>query len=117
MEEKGKERRKYNRYASNITSLCIKRSENQNNLEMDVIPIKNMGLGGVFLQTDIPYKTGTVIDIQFIVPEYTKPVTIRGKVVWVKVMDKTPGMGIEFISISDKDKDALVQFFNKLKQI
>lgn len=110
-----KDKRKFARHKANITSLCIKRSEDKKNLEMDIIPIKNIGLGGVFLQADVPYKAGTEIDIQFIVPDHTKPITIKCKVAWSKTQPDVPGMGVEFISISDEDKDILIEYFNNTR--
>jgi uncharacterized protein (TIGR02266 family) len=115
MELNFENRRKHVRRSLNVTSLCLKRDEGVNKLEMDVTPIRNIGLGGAFLQTDSPYQKNTCIDIQFILPEISKPITIRGKVAWTNIEGAVPGMGVEFISMSERDKNALAQYLQDLQ--
>jgi len=108
------DRRRYARHRTSLTSLCLKRDEGVQKLEMDILQIRNLGDGGAFLQTEMPYQENTRIDIQFIVPDHTRPITIKGRVAWVRKAPDEPGMGVEFIAINEADRDALAAFLKTI---
>ncbi|MFH1282246.1 MAG: PilZ domain-containing protein [bacterium] len=114
MDQDYSEKRRYPRKNTAITSLCIKRDLEQKKIEMDIVPIRNIAQEGVFLQTDVPYIKGTLVEVQFIVPDNPRPMAIKGKVMWFRNIGNRPGMGIQFVSISDRDKDELIRYLEKL---
>lgn len=72
----------------------------------------NVSQGGVFIESDLLYDEGEVIWFSFTLPNAME-IRTRGRVVWVKkdVSDDDPedrpGMGIEFLDLSDAERAAL----------
>ncbi len=69
----------------------------------------NINQGGLYIKTSKPLPPGTQINIQFLLPNNTRPIQVVGEVVWVN--EKTtkginPGMGIKF---GELDADAKAQ--------
>ena len=76
---------------------------------------KDLGEGGVFIQTKKPKSQGTVLDLTFTLPNSNQTLKTCGKVIWVQEpiegrKDLTPGMGIQFDSFSTEDRKILEQF-------
>lgn len=66
--------------------------------------IKDLGEGGVFVETFYPSRVGSKVDLEFHMEGGKNPLLVRGEVVWVRNPweSGTPGMGIRFLEISEE---------------
>ncbi len=73
---------------------------------------QNVSQGGVFIESDLLYDEGEVIWFSFTLPGAME-IRTRGRVVWTKKEvdpddpGDRPGMGIEFLDLSDAERAAL----------
>lgn|SRR5690606_3702551 len=80
----------------------------------------NVSEHGIFIQTDQPKKKGTLIELEFSLPDSNEKIKVLGKVMWVnpfrKDSDKNynPGMGIRFENLSDIDRETLLTSVKKV---
>ena len=65
-----------------------------NRINLD--PIKNIGKGGLFIETTVPFKVGEEILMSFNMQGYDRPLKIKGVVVRVDRL----GVGVEYRGIS-----------------
>ena len=72
----------------------------------------NVSQGGVFIESDLLYDEGEVIWFSFTLPGAME-IRTRGRVVWAKKEvneedpEDRPGMGVEFMDLSDSERAAL----------
>ncbi len=72
--------------------------------------IKNVSLGGVFIETEMPLAAGTHLEFCFSVPGRTDEVQAKGIVRWAndgRRPDEPIGMGIEFLEVMARTKTSL----------
>jgi type IV pilus assembly protein PilZ len=79
---------------------------------------KDLGTGGVFIQTDRPLPTGTNLDLTFTIPDSKETLLTRGTVIWCQPpvadqKDLTPGMGVQFNGFSDEQRRLLESFVTR----
>lgn len=76
----------------------------------------NVSTGGVFIETLNFLPHGTLIGVEFILPDRQKSIRCRGKVAWINhpEMIKNPnlpvGMGLQFLNISFDDMQTIRQY-------
>jgi len=81
---------------------------------------RNLGQGGLFIETEEPFTPGTDLHLSFILPEQSETVELMGKVRWVhkrvpgKPFHGVPGMGIQFQNPESKYKESLDHFFREI---
>ncbi len=79
--------------------------------------ILNISRGGIYIETFSPGELDTLLKLSFYLPDTGHTFEVTGRVAWGK-MDGTaegpPGMGIEFVDISDHDADMLENFVNSV---
>src|SRR5688500_10813921 len=73
---------------------------------------KDLGSGGVFIQTKKPLATGATLDLTFTIPDSKETLTAKGTVIWVQNpvaerKDLTPGMGVQFKGFSGSQRKTL----------
>lgn len=76
----------------------------------------NLSQNGIFIQTMDPEQPGTLVNIQFSLPD-NHIIRTRGEVIWVNSVEEVedePGMGIKFIGISNDDRDSILAALKKL---
>lgn len=78
---------------------------------------KDLGQGGVFIETKKPKKHGSQLELTFTLPDSKETLSTTGRVIWVQQPianrnDLTPGMGVQFESFSS-DERAILQDFIK----
>ena len=72
----------------------------------------NVSQGGVFIESDLLYDEGEIIWFSFTLPGAIE-IRTRGRVVWAKKdvdaddPEDRPGMGVEFLDLSDAERAAL----------
>ena len=67
---------------------------------------RNLGVGGAFLPTPVPLPIGTHVVVLLSSPTSWDPIDIPAVVRWVTdpgTEGKEPGMGVQFLEMSDKD--------------
>lgn len=73
---------------------------------------RDISMGGVFLDSSIPVRLGTLLFLSLAIPPYKRPLRLTGEVVRVveSGSDRTAGMGVRFVGLSDKAQDILNKF-------
>ncbi|MEZ4705131.1 MAG: TIGR02266 family protein [Bdellovibrionota bacterium] len=80
----------------------------------------NISEHGIFIETKKPLKPGTVLQLQFTLPESRKTLKVMGMVKWINPFRENadenynPGMGVQFESLGDIDREMLL---NAIKRI
>jgi len=79
---------------------------------------KDLGTGGVFIQTTKPLATGSAIDLTFTIPDSKETLITKGTVIWVQDIvpdreDLTPGMGVQFQAFSNEQRRMLEDFVQR----
>lgn len=79
---------------------------------------KDLGSGGVFIQTKKPLPTGSNIDLTFTIPDSKETLSTTGTVIWVQGdvtnrKDLTPGMGVQFSGFSGVQREKLEDFLHR----
>jgi len=77
--------------------------------------IANLGEGGLFIHTTKNLPVGSLLDLEFSLPDSNQAITTKGKVVWIRPQDMStkkmpPGMGIQFIDMNSNDKELLKNY-------
>ncbi|HUK56797.1 MAG TPA: PilZ domain-containing protein [Nitrospiria bacterium] len=79
-----------------------------------------LGGGGLFIEQFSPQPAGTQMRLEIHLPASSKVIPAEGKVVWVRknILEKFfyPGMGLQFTSISDKNRAEILQFIHKFNR-
>ena len=75
---------------------------------------KDISMGGIFLDSSIPVKLGTLLFLSLALPPYKRPIHVTGEVVRVveSKTDKIAGMGIRFVGLSGSAQEKLDKFFS-----
>jgi type IV pilus assembly protein PilZ len=78
----------------------------------------NINQGGLYIKTMKPLPPGTRLNIQFLLPNNSRPLQVQGEVVWVN--EKTtkginPGMGIRFEALEAEAKRQINDLVRALK--
>ncbi len=75
---------------------------------------KDLSVGGAFLRSDLLFEVGEEVRVDFSLPNGHR-IHGRGRVVRVsreRDEGQEPGMGIEFIALTDPDRDAVRAFIS-----
>jgi len=79
----------------------------------------NLSRGGIFLATRNPLPIGTQIHLRFTLPApENRTIKVTGQVAWVNEykpgkVNLNPGMGIEFVNLSEKDNEAITRLVKR----
>lgn len=74
----------------------------------------NLSQSGIFIETTEPLEPGTLVNIQFSLPEQYL-IRTQGEVIWVNdEEDDEPGMGIKFRGLADRDREMILNALKKL---
>lgn len=77
----------------------------------------NISGAGLFLRGINIVPAGTKIDLDIVIPETKKSISVKGMVMWIA--DKQlqpelyPGMGVQFLDIDQKTQEELINFIDK----
>lgn len=102
------EKRRYKRLPVNLLGKILPRRGGEATIRSAKAAIKNISLGGVFIQSKNPYPLDTLVDLTFAIPGYADEVNAKGIVRWAQ-SEEGPmmGMGIEFIEVSVPSRQAI----------
>ncbi|TVQ79534.1 MAG: TIGR02266 family protein [Bradymonadales bacterium] len=75
----------------------------------------NLSQSGIFIQTEEPLEPGTLVNIQFSLPDQIL-IRTRGEVMWKSDDEEDPelGMGIKFLGLKEEDRDHILNVLKKL---
>jgi type IV pilus assembly protein PilZ len=80
----------------------------------------NLSRGGLFINSRQPLPVGTTVRLILQLPDTPFPFDLRGRVARVHEFDnptnQVPGMGIEFIDVTDELKDRIERFVDQLRR-
>jgi uncharacterized protein (TIGR02266 family) len=99
-----KDKREHQRIPVAMKVSYLSRGDLQKDLVTDLSP------GGLFIRTSRPLAIGTDVDLEVAIGEEDLPITVRGRVVWLR--DKSgpqEGMGIQFTGFLGAALAAMVQ--------
>ncbi len=78
---------------------------------------RDLGAGGVFIETRNPLSHGSAVELTFTLPDSKETLEAKGRVIWVQteVPDKnmTPGMGVQFESFTAEQRVLLQKFVDR----
>ena len=80
----------------------------------------NISEHGIFVETNDPMDPGTMIDLQFTLPESNKQIAVLGEVTWAnplrprKEANYNPGMGIRFVNLKEIDKETILSLIKRI---
>lgn len=81
---------------------------------------RDLGAGGVFIETKKPLSHGSVVELTFTLPDSKETLEAKGKVIWVQteVPDKNlaAGMGVQFENFSAEQRKTLQRFVDRYSQ-
>ena len=86
--------------------------------------VRNISKGGIFIRSDKVLEKGTEFVFKLYVPMFLEPVTIKGRVAWVRTPEEAgdsqrAGMGVKFIYDSEEEQfinDRIVESLLKRHQ-
>ena len=75
---------------------------------------RDLGTGGVFIETKNPLDSGSSVDLTFTLPDSKETLVTKGTVIWVQGevpgKDLTPGMGVQFSGFDGAQRKQLESF-------
>ena len=74
---------------------------------------KDLSDGGAFISSDLLFELGEELDLEFTPPGTGRTIKVRARVVRVNRDDdgdNVPGMGLQFIDLSEEDRSALADY-------
>ncbi len=101
------EKRRYKRLPTNLLGRILPRRGGEATVRSAKAAIKNISLGGVFIESKNPYPLDTLVDLTFAIPGYADEVNAKGIVRWAQGDGPMIGMGIEFIEVSVPSRQAI----------
>ena len=75
----------------------------------------NLSAGGLFLDRTIPHPVGTIVRLQFTLPDEAAPIETRGEIVNAAEGERL-GMGVKFLDLSDDTKARIAEFVDREKK-
>ncbi|MFW7379398.1 MAG: TIGR02266 family protein [Oligoflexus sp.] len=79
---------------------------------------RDLGTGGVFIETKTPLDHGSEVDLTFTLPDSKETLETKGRVIWVQSVvpgkkDLTPGMGVQFEGFTSEQRKVLEKFVGR----
>ena len=79
---------------------------------------RDLGSGGVFIETKQPLSSGSILDLTFTIPDSKETLSAKGKVIWSQApipgrKDVNPGMGVQFSEFNDAQRKTLDDFIRR----
>jgi uncharacterized protein (TIGR02266 family) len=79
---------------------------------------RDLGTGGVFIETKQPLNTGSEIELTFTIPDSKETLCTKGKVIWSQAAvagrhDINVGMGVQFTKFSESQRKTLDEFITR----
>jgi uncharacterized protein (TIGR02266 family) len=66
----------------------------------------DVAMRGLYIETDDPAPTGTILEVDFLVPEFPEPIRALALVRWSKADGDPPGMGVSLQPLDTESQNA-----------
>jgi uncharacterized protein (TIGR02266 family) len=76
----------------------------------------NISAGGIYLERTIPHSKGTVVNLQFTLPDDSEPIKVKGEIVNVGDDPTELGMGVKFVELSENDERRIQNFIDRASE-
>lgn len=110
------DKRKFKRLSTSwIVRIRTRKPSDSTRIRLDE-RIRNVSMGGVFIETRYPFKLGSLVEFDFNMPGSSDLVHAKGLVKWTNdgsLRDLPVGMGIEFVEVSSVARDAITHYLDK----
>jgi uncharacterized protein (TIGR02266 family) len=103
----GEEQRRHSRKMMQVTI----HARDSQGIGQLVFTSADLSAGGMFLTSELLLEDGEALSLEFMLAGLATPIYAQAKVAWVRRFpsDGEPaGMGVQFLSLSDADRSALV---------
>lgn len=81
---------------------------------------RDLGAGGVFIETNKPLSHGSVVELTFTLPDSKETLEAKGRVIWVQgaVPEKSlvAGMGVQFEEFTPEQRVLLQEFVDRYQK-
>ena len=78
---------------------------------------RDLGTGGVFIETTKPLSHGSVVELTFTLPDSKETLEAKGRVIWVQAAvpekNTTAGMGVQFEEFTQEQRVILQEFVDR----
>jgi uncharacterized protein (TIGR02266 family) len=77
----------------------------------------DLSAGGSFLKSDLLLEVGETLVVEFRLPDVAHTIRAQGRVAWVRRFPhaaEPAGMGLEFLAMSEEDREILEEFLGRL---
>ncbi len=79
---------------------------------------RDLGTGGVFIETKSPLSSGSEIELTFTIPDSKETLRTTGKVIWSQApianrTDLNVGMGVQFTQFNESQRQLLDDFIRR----
>jgi uncharacterized protein (TIGR02266 family) len=77
----------------------------------------DLSAGGTFLKCEVLLEEGEALRVEFRVPGVPRLMRAQARVAWVRRFPKeneSPGMGVEFLAMSDEDRAVLSGYLERI---
>ncbi len=109
------ENRKYPRISPGVNFSVMVKHIDKDAREYFKGVIENIGLGGMFIDTDYPLPKGSMVTIHFKSNKEVdaQPVIANGLVCWTQKLMRPHGMGVDFIEFEGLGDNSFEEWFKK----
>lgn len=80
---------------------------------------RDLGAGGVFIETKQPLSQGSVVELIFTLPDSKETLEAKGRVIWsqaeVAGSATAPGMGVQFEEFTPEQRSLLQKFIDRYR--
>ncbi len=77
----------------------------------------NLGTGGIFIHTQSILPRGSVVVMNFTLPETGEKFEVKGQVMWTQEVapeaEASTGMGVQFLELSEQQRTVLAEYVNQ----
>ncbi|HEY7957546.1 MAG TPA: PilZ domain-containing protein [Polyangia bacterium] len=70
----------------------------------------NLSEGGIFLERTIPHPIGTMVSLQFTLPDEAEPLRVRAEIVNAAAAEAELGMGLRFVELAEPEAERIRRF-------
>ncbi len=76
----------------------------------------NISEHGIFVEINKPLPPGTLLNLEFSLPDSKEKIKAMGEVIWVNSLkgDSNPGMGVRFVNLNDIDRETILTLIKKI---
>jgi uncharacterized protein (TIGR02266 family) len=93
--------------------VSLKRSDDADSIDAFT---RDLGVGGLFAETTVPFRTGDRVEVQLPTPATWEPIVLEAEVCHVedapRITDR--GVGLRFVEMGDEQAIALAEFVASL---